>query len=692
MTWIIGLDPRRVDDAPLFGLGEYGSESGSIYLYVKTNVVVSQAGEVLVVADDFFAHPVTTSTDLVGRQMGVALVPAAAGKFLWIQVLGSPQILVAAGCDSHAHLRATATAGVLDDSGSGPIVAGIVSSQDNGAMQGLVNATVVYPVLQVAGGGGGSGSDTVTGTATAGTPLEVDPLTGTVAASGAHGLSSEPDFVDQYLECLTADRDWVVGDRAYVVEASRGTLGWDDTNLYFSMQSSSSRLSVTNKDGTASGNITGSRWKLVATPYIYEDQVISVAAVDAASIIAAVNGTPTDNQVVTYNTAGTDLDWSTPSGGGGGLTEAEVDARIATYGRITPTGRMAAAQLPTTVALSNVSAIRTASLRINVDAEAFILDARGYSGTAPAFTMRHGTGGDQRAIQCFKGSDSTRWLVFAFRAGTDNKPGIAIGGGSSSPDTHLYREAANELKTPDAFSAATLELGTGTLISQTAAQRLATTQTNLGITPIPALTSGDANKHVTVNSGGSALELTDPPSGSVTLSDADPIVEGTAAAGTSSDVSRADHVHPSGGGGGGTLTVTKKDIHHWEDAASGNITVATTWAMISPSFEPEAGATYEYSGYFSSGSYNGIHFFAIVSADRLRTTSVTVGSAAGVGTYSITARLHVIGTRGGGSLQGIATDASNNLAVAASGNATGTFNYQIRKWVTESVVTEVTLA
>ena len=314
MSWTIGIDPHRVDDAALFGLGEYGAESGSEYIYVRTNAAVAQAGEVVVVALNHSAHPVTTATDLIGRQVGVALVPAANGKYIWLLVRGETQILVAANCSSHAHLRATSTAGVLDDSGSGPIVAGMVASEDAGSMQGLVGATVVYPVLQSASGGGGGASDftdlgdtpSALGTATqivqvntgetalefvdkptgggggvtattemimvskAGTEVEINPVAAGVVTA-LHGLGKMPDYVEYYCECLTAEFGYAVGERAEVFQRAFGRFrnettigaGWDGTNPLFL----SNRISGSEGNRVAATNAS---WKLVVTPYIFE--------------------------------------------------------------------------------------------------------------------------------------------------------------------------------------------------------------------------------------------------------------------------------------------------------------------------------------------------------------------------------------------------------------------------------------
>ena len=96
----------------------------------------------------------------------------------------------------------------------------------------------------------------------------------------------------------------------------------------------------------------------------------------------------------------------------------------------------------------------TARQTIDVDGEGLIVDARGYTGNSPAFGVRVGASGDQKAFQLHKGTDNFAWGSFEFNIGGSDKPGLAFGpGGSSSRDTNLYRDEANVLKTDDTFDA-----------------------------------------------------------------------------------------------------------------------------------------------------------------------------------------------------------------------------------------------
>ena len=375
MSATIGLDPHGVSTTALFGVNSFGEQEDKAFVYVKFNTAVGEKGEVCVIANDGLAHPLSTSTDLIGRRVGIAPDIVPINSYCWLLVRGEAQFLVAANCAAHTALRATAVGGVVDDSGSGPVIEGIVNTVAGGSMQGLVDGRLLHPTLQEQG-----------------------------------------------------------------------------------------------------------------------------------------------------------------AGGGGGITESEADARY--------------------LQLTGGTLTSTLTVTPATNAVALLLDARALTTQTP-FVFAMNASGNQQAFWIRRGTDAQAFFTIDGNIGGGNaNPGIALGpGGSTTRDVLLYRGGGNILETPDAFRAATLDLGSGSLIGQTAAQRLATTQTNLGIKPIPDLTTTDSSKHVTVNAGGTALELTDPPSGTVTLSDNVPVVEGTAIAGTSTEVSRSDHVHPSGGGGGGGLDI-----------------------------------------------------------------------------------------------------------------------------------------
>ena len=154
MSSTIGLDPNRVSANPEFGINQFGDVEDKSFVYVQFNSAVGEKGEVCVIANDGLAHPLTTSTDLVGRRVGIAPDVVPINSYCWLLVRGGAQFLVAANCAAHTALRATAVGGVVDDTGSGPVIEGIVSTVAGGSMQGLVDGRLLHPTLQEQGAGG----------------------------------------------------------------------------------------------------------------------------------------------------------------------------------------------------------------------------------------------------------------------------------------------------------------------------------------------------------------------------------------------------------------------------------------------------------------------------------------------------------------------------------------------------------
>ena len=116
------------------------------------------------------------------------------------------------------------------------------------------------------------------------------------------------------------------------------------------------------------------------------------------------------------------------------------------------------------------------------NAVALLLDARALTTQTP-FVFNMNASGNLQAFWIRRGTDAQAFFTLDGNIGGGNaNPGIALGpGGTTTRDVTLYRGGANALATQDAFTAKTLGLATGSIDSQTAAQRLATTQTNLGI-------------------------------------------------------------------------------------------------------------------------------------------------------------------------------------------------------------------
>ncbi len=157
MSLTVGLDPNRIDTAAEFGLGFYGVEAGAHYVYVRIAGAVAQKGEVMAIDADHDAYPLTTTTDLEGRSVGVAPGVAAVGTYCWLFVRGNTEFLVAGDCAANSRLYATATGGVVDDTGTGPIIAGMIAAEAAGSMQERVKGLLGYPFMLTDSGGTSSG-------------------------------------------------------------------------------------------------------------------------------------------------------------------------------------------------------------------------------------------------------------------------------------------------------------------------------------------------------------------------------------------------------------------------------------------------------------------------------------------------------------------------------------------------------
>ena len=91
----------------------------------------------------------------------------------------------------------------------------------------------------------------------------------------------------------------------------------------------------------------------------------------------------------------------------------------------------------------------TAKQTIDVDGDAFLVDARGYTGSNPATSIRVGAAG--QALSVFDESNTHPSFKIGQLSGS---VALQFGPGTSSTlDTNLYRSAANVLKTDDTFDA-----------------------------------------------------------------------------------------------------------------------------------------------------------------------------------------------------------------------------------------------
>lgn len=112
---------------------------------------------------------------------------------------------------------------------------------------------------------------TTAGTLTAGTQCVKNPTAANTRTTQAHGLGTTPTMVIGYLECLTAELGYSIGDRvAYSNNepaSARGiSIEYDATNVVIIINDTTV-AGVNRKDTSAAANITAANWKFVATPY-----------------------------------------------------------------------------------------------------------------------------------------------------------------------------------------------------------------------------------------------------------------------------------------------------------------------------------------------------------------------------------------------------------------------------------------
>ena len=124
--------------------------------------------------------------------------------------------------------------------------------------------------------------------------------------------------------------------------------------------------------------------------------------------------------------------------GGGGLTEAAADARYLQLigGTLAGPGRL--------------------TIDVVGNSEALVINHPGGLSESALHTFTN-TIGAQKAMQASRSGQSTAWFsVEGSLGGGNTKPGIAFGGGTGARDTELYRDSANNWKTPDFFHRAGL--------------------------------------------------------------------------------------------------------------------------------------------------------------------------------------------------------------------------------------------
>lgn len=87
---------------------------GGMAVYVSATSTISQYNAVIIDGANG-AVPVTTTNSANSKRIAFAQTSIASSYFGWVQIGGSPKVMLAANCDDNVPLYTTATAGVLDD-------------------------------------------------------------------------------------------------------------------------------------------------------------------------------------------------------------------------------------------------------------------------------------------------------------------------------------------------------------------------------------------------------------------------------------------------------------------------------------------------------------------------------------------------------------------------------------------------
>ena len=158
MTTLIGVDilnpvtPAELVQGKGFGLGDrHIDQVGNEYVYVQAGVGGLTANFVAAIDEAYAAVMVSTSNDARGDLIGVAPVAIAANSYGWVQVKGVCNVQVAASCAANVRLNTTATAGQIDDDGTGGSIAldGIVLTTARGGTAGTAPAVLNYAIQGV---------------------------------------------------------------------------------------------------------------------------------------------------------------------------------------------------------------------------------------------------------------------------------------------------------------------------------------------------------------------------------------------------------------------------------------------------------------------------------------------------------------------------------------------------------------
>jgi hypothetical protein len=133
----------------------YVDNAGNDYTFIVAGGAITGAGFVVTIDAAGSATMLSTSNDVRGNRVGVALGAIASGEYAWVQTSGIfANIQVLASCAANTRLNTTATAGALDDDGTAGsfVIDHIVLTTARAASQGnspgvAANSAAVGAVL-----------------------------------------------------------------------------------------------------------------------------------------------------------------------------------------------------------------------------------------------------------------------------------------------------------------------------------------------------------------------------------------------------------------------------------------------------------------------------------------------------------------------------------------------------------------
>lgn len=147
---LLGAKFERADDVAAFPVGTLAEgENGSLFVYGLAGAAFA-LGQVGVLSAGWTATLVTTAASPFGNRLAVAPVDIASGQYGWFQYGGvCPAIQVAASCAANVRLNTTATAGQIDDDGTGgaKTASGIVLTTAKSAAAGTAPGVLFGPTV-----------------------------------------------------------------------------------------------------------------------------------------------------------------------------------------------------------------------------------------------------------------------------------------------------------------------------------------------------------------------------------------------------------------------------------------------------------------------------------------------------------------------------------------------------------------